>query len=198
MLGNFDTVDSVSSTIGQGVEGLCLNIGCGETTFPNFINVDCVANETVKPDLICNIKKEKLPYADNTVDQIWMLHAIEHIEMCFWEDIFREYARCLRPNGFLLLSYPEFSECARRFVNNVGNQKAFWRKTLYGRQLYPSDYHVVPMDSRELKEILETLGFYRVQFCPESKCSEYNTILRAMKDPDPITRESVIVKELGL
>jgi predicted SAM-dependent methyltransferase len=176
--------------------GLCLNIGCGESPLPGFVNVD--VEKGVTCDLVCDVRNEKLPYESGTVDQIWMIHCIEHTELKHWEKIFDEYIRCLKPNGILLLSYPEFSECAQRFVHNVGNQRAFWRKTLYGRQLYPSDYHVVPMDSRELKDMLESRGFYRVKFRGESDSTPYNTVMVAYKDPDPISRESVLTRELGL
>jgi predicted SAM-dependent methyltransferase len=188
----------VAATVDNGEEaiGLCLNIGCGESYLPGFVNVE--VDNRIKCDVVCDVRKENLPYGEGTVDQIWMIHCIEHTELKYWEAIFNEFFRCLKPNGILLLSYPEFSECARRFIDNVGNHKHFWRKTLYGRQMYPSDYHVVPMDSRELKEMLESRGFYRVKFRRESDSTDYNTIMVAYKDPDPISRESVLVKEIGL
>lgn len=175
---------------------LILNLGCGENKLEGCVNVDC--EPRTNPDLVCDIKREKLPYEDGTVDEVWMIHCLEHIEFPFWETIFREAARVLKPNGIFLLAYPEFSECAKRFIANTGGQRAFWRNTLYGRQLYPSDYHVCPMFSPDIKEMLENYKFYRVKFDQESEREPYNTILVARRDPDFITRESVIVKELHL
>lgn len=173
------------------------NIGCGENKLEGFVNVDMAKNSVVEPDLILDIRYEKLPCTNETVDQIWMIHTLEHVEYRYWASIFHEYSRVLKPNGKLFLAYPEFFECAKRFANNVGGQRAFWRATLYGRQLWPSDYHIAPVDSKEVKAMLETLGFYRIKFQPEQH-EPYNSNLAAMKDPNPITREQVITKELHL
>lgn len=175
-----------------------LNIGCGEYRIEDFVNIDCVREGEVKPDVVCDVRTERLPYEDGTVDEIWMTHSLEHIEMKYWNNIFTEAARTLRANGVFLLSYPEFSECARRFINDTDNKRGFWRATLYGRQMYDSDYHVVPMDSKEIKRYLEAYGFYRISYCSESEHAPYNTHLLAMKDPDPISREHVLIRELHL
>ncbi len=177
---------------------LCLNIGCGESYLDGFINIDCVEGGQVKVDLLLDITTQPLPYKDNSVDEIWMIHSLEHIEIRKWDFILGEFHRVLKVNGILCLSYPEFRECAKRFLADTNKQRNFWRATLYGRQLYKSDYHVCPMDSNEIKEILETIGFYRVKFTPESNNEPYNTIMVGYKDPEQITREAILTKELGL
>jgi SAM-dependent methyltransferase len=177
---------------------LILNLGCGENKLDGCVNIDLISNDFVKPDLVLDIRHEELPYEDGIVDEVWMIHCLEHIEFFHWENIFKKIARVLRPNGIFLLAYPEFSECAKRFIANTGGQRHFWRNTLYGRQLFPSDYHVCPMYSPDIKELLETHKFYRVAFSPESEREPYNTILVGRRDPDFITREQVITKELRL
>lgn len=178
--------------------GISLNIGCGESKLDGFVNIDCVKNFNVDPDLILDVTKEDLPYENNSVSEIWMIHALEHVEMYKWNKILPEFLRVLEPNGILILSYPEFGECSKRFLNDSGGKRNFWRATLYGRQLYPSDYHVIPMHSPEIKEILEIAGFYRIKWQPESEVEPFNTILNAYKDPAPVKREDVLVKELSL
>lgn len=180
------------------MDKISLNIGCGEHKIEGFINIDCVKTDSVNPDLLLDITRENLPHYNDSVDEIWMIHCLEHIEIFKWNHIFQEFKRVLKPNGLLCLAYPEFKECAERFLNDTNKQKNFWRATLYGRQLYDSDYHVVPMDSNEIKEILEIAGFYRVNRRPESGNEPYNTIMVAYKDPDHITREMVLTKELQL
>lgn len=177
---------------------LRLNLGCGEHKIDDFVNIDCISAGLVQPDIVMDFIKQQLPYQDGSVDQVWMIHCLEHIEMYHWGNLFAEVKRVLKDNGAFTLAYPEFKECAQRFIDNTGNQKNFWRATLYGRQLYDTDYHVVPMDSREIKEILEVAGFYRVAFRAESTNEPYNTILCAYKDPAHKTREEVLVEELGL
>lgn len=177
---------------------LKLNLGCGEFSLDGFVNIDCISAGAVQPDLVIDFVASQLPYGNETVDQIWMIHCLEHIEMSKWGPLLGELLRVLKVNGTLTLAYPEFKECARRFIDNENNQRNFWRATLYGRQLYDSDYHVVPMDSHEIKEILEVAGFYRVNHKAESFNEPYNTILCAYKDPAPVSREEILVRELGL
>lgn len=177
---------------------LQLNIGCGESKLDGFVNIDCFGQFENPPDLILDVTKELLPYENGAVDQIWMAHSIEHIEMKKWDFIFREFYRVLKPNGVLMLSYPEFKECAKRFIEDLDGKRNFWRMTLYGRQLWPSDFHVTPMHSPELKNILFAVGFYRINYQPESVHEPYNTIMKASKDPSPTTREDVLAREIGL
>ncbi len=175
-----------------------LNIGSGESNLEGFINIDVLSNEVVKPDLVHQVGRNRLPYEDESVDEIWMIHSIEHIELYFWDQMFNDFSRVLKPQAVLLLSYPEFSECSRRFISNEGNKRDFWRKTLYGRQLWPGDYHVSPIHSPDLKDYLETHKFYRVAWRPESPEAPYNSTMVARRDPAPVTKEDVIRKELNL
>lgn len=175
---------------------LKLNLGAGEFKLPEYINIDC--ESSTEPDLLLDFTREPLPYEKGQVDEVKMIHCLEHVEYFHWGFLLGEISRVLKPNGILMLSYPEFGECAKRFLANDNEQKHFWQNTLYGRQLYPSDYHVVPMHSKYIKEVLETAGFYRVHYQPESEHSPYNTILIARRDPSPVSRESVLVKEMGL
>jgi len=177
---------------------LKINLGCGEHKIDGFVNIDCISAGKVEPDVVLDFIKSQLPYEDGSVDQVWMIHCLEHIEMYHWGNLFAEVKRVLKDNGSFTLAYPEFKECAQRFIDDSNKQRNFWRATLYGRQLYDTDYHVVPMDSREIKEILETAGFYRVAFRQESYNEPYNTILCAYKDPEHVDREAVLVSELGL
>lgn len=176
---------------------LRINLGCGEFKLDGFINVDM--EPKVQPDMILDFRKESLPWDDGSVEEVFICHCLEHVEFHYWEDLFKEVRRVLKPNGNFLLSYPEFSECATRFLQNDPIKRHFWRATLYGRQLYPSDYHVTPMHSPTIKEALEVVGFYRITYGPEDKIvSPYNTILIAKKDPSPMTREEAITRELAL
>lgn len=177
---------------------LKINLGCGEFKLDGFVNIDCISAGAVQPDLVLDFVRSQLPYEDNSVNQVWMIHCLEHIEIYHWGNLFAEIKRVLKDNGSLTLAYPEFKECAQRFIDDTNKQRNFWRATLYGRQLYDTDYHVVPMDSREIKETLEVAGFYRVNFRAESAHEPYNTILCGYKDPAHVTRESVIVEELHL
>lgn len=169
-----------------------LNIGCGETKLEGYINIDL--EKKVKPDMVIDVKSQLLPFKPGTVDQINCIHNLEHIEQKYWPFVFKNFYRVLKPKAALILAYPEFSRCAKNFLTNHRGLRDFWRATLYGRQLYPGDYHVVPMVTKEVCDYLLANGFDDIKYCPEAD-EPYNTFLRARKGKI-ITREQVVKKEV--
>lgn len=172
---------------------LKLNYGCGEKYLEDFINID--QEESVKCDLIHDLTKHPFNYEDNSVDVIYMIHSLEHIEIKFWDRIFSEFHRVLKPNGELLLGYPEFEICAFNFLNNVRGIKDFWRNTLYGCQRYPGDYHVVPMESKELERIVSSYSFIDIKTAPDES-EPFNSWLLCKKGDKLYTRESLLAEEV--
>lgn len=170
------------------------NIGCGEHKLDGYINIDFT--EDTKPDLVCNIKLDPLPFKDNELDVICAMHILEHIEVKFWDFVFTEFRRTLKVEGELYLAYPEFETCAKYFIENKKGQRDFWRATLYGRQLYVGDYHVVPMRTAEVKKFLVAYGFHNVKETTEDN-EEWNAFLYAQKGPKLFDcKEDILRKEL--
>ena len=54
---------------------LKLNLGCGSTKFDGFIGVDMYGNPDVRHDL----EKFPWPWADSTVDEVALVHVLEHL-----------------------------------------------------------------------------------------------------------------------
>lgn len=175
-----------------------LYIGSGGTNWDpkEFINIDIEKN--TNPDLVLDVRKESLPYDSQSIQEIWMLHCIEHIERKYWDFIFMEFQRVLSSNGKLVLGYPEFSICAKNYLDDKDGIKHFWMDCIYGSQRWAADYHVTITHSPEMKMILESYGFYRVGWKPESDKDPYYTMLVAFKDPAPACREVVLSGEVGL
>src|SRR5439155_16402597 len=142
----------------MSLELVKINYGAGELNLPGFINIDIEVSKEVKPDLIADLRKCPLPFKDDSVECIYMIHAIEHIEIKYWPRFFVEFYRVLLQDGHLVFAYPEFEICAQKFIENHKGMRDFWRAALYGRQLYPGDYHVVPMISSDLAESLKSYG----------------------------------------
>jgi SAM-dependent methyltransferase len=170
-----------------------LNIGCGENYLDGYVNFDI--SRKVKADAYLDVRKTTLPFKDGVVNQINCIHNLEHIELKYWEHVLNEFARVLKKGGRLILAYPEFERCAKNFLTNKNGMKDFWRATLYGRQLYPGDYHVVPMVTKDLIELLQILGFDEIKYGPEVE-ETYNTFLVAKRGNNSLTREDIIRKEV--
>lgn len=80
-----------------------LNIGSGITRIDGFINVDCAQFVDSKggqyTDVICNIEKEPLPYADSSVNEIACYEVLEHLDDLIFA--MNEMWRVLKPKGIL-------------------------------------------------------------------------------------------------
>lgn len=173
-----------------------LNLCCGEIHLKDYVNVD--TESAVHPDLLLDVRKDQLPYADKSISEIRIFHGLEHIERKFWDFLLVDCGRVLEDNGLLILGYPEFSVCAQNFINNKDGGQKFWVQTLFGRQNYAGDYHVTAMHSPELRMILESYGFYRINVSPESSTDYYYSIMAARKDPSPQCREEILAQQIGL
>jgi len=177
-----------------------LDLCSGPAKKEGFTTVD--KNPITKPDLLLDITKQPFPFEDSSVEEIWFMHGPEHIERHYWDFIFMEIKRVLIPNGRLVVGYPEWRICAENYIktfeSNDLSKRDYWLQTLYGRRYWEGDEHVTAVNSVELQLILESCGYYRIKYAPESTIDPYNSIMLAVKDPAPSYRERVICEEMGL
>jgi len=67
-----------------------INLGSGIKRFDNFINVD--SDPTCNPDYVVKLGVDKLPFMDNSVDEVLAHHVFEHIGdgfFSFLQDLYR-------------------------------------------------------------------------------------------------------------
>lgn len=80
-----------------------LNIGSGLTRMEGFTNVDQIqyADERGNKytDIICNIERERLPFNDNSIDEIAIYETLEHLDNLIFA--MNEMWRVLKPDGIL-------------------------------------------------------------------------------------------------
>ncbi len=170
-----------------------LNIGSGEFKLESYINID--SELSTKPDLVCDLKKNPLPFKSESIELIHMFHSLEHIEKRYWSWIFDEFRRVLKLDGQLFLAYPEFEKCSKNFLENYLGLRDLFRATLYGRQLYPGDYHVVPMVTSEVISELQHFGFYDFKSGADPD-ENWNSLILCKKGPLPMIREDVLRNEI--
>ena len=171
-----------------------LNLGCGTTKLPGFVNVD--AEKSCKPDLVCDFTKQRLPYKANSVDEVVLFHTIEHISKKLHQGILASIWNILKPDGTFYLSYPEFTKCVENWKKNWKGQKEFWEATLYGRQLYPTDTHVCIMHTPDFKEVLESCGFKDIISVPEP-AEPFNTLVSCRKGQKVPNYEDLIASMMN-
>jgi ubiquinone/menaquinone biosynthesis C-methylase UbiE len=85
--------------------GVRLNLGCGYTKWPGWVNVD--AYDVCQPDVVHDLDVTPFPWADNSVDEVQAWHVFEHLRD--WWPAFTECARILRPGGVLEVRTPHES-----------------------------------------------------------------------------------------
>lgn len=97
-------------------DNLKLNLGCGERTYPECINIDKIVLPRV--DLIWNLEKTPLPFKTNSVFEVRCEHILEHIRNFI--PLMEELHRICKPEAIIHVSAPYFRyEAAYRDPTHV-------------------------------------------------------------------------------
>ncbi len=171
-----------------------LNLGSGSNKIEGCINID--AESSCNPDLVVDFLKGPLPYEDDSIDEVYLFHTIEHIQKRFHGLVLNQIHRVLKSEGRLLVSFPEFRKCYKNWEINKGGQKQFWEATIFGRQLYPSDHHVCIMDGVDFHNVMNEIGFKNVTIRPEPEPNEFNTIVCGFKGLKMRKYEDVLKEDI--
>lgn len=81
-----------------------LNLGCGQSKLPGYVNVDKFGDPDVKHDL----EHLPWPFADDSVEEIRMTHVLEHLgrDPDVFLDIFKELYRVSAPGCRIYIVVP--------------------------------------------------------------------------------------------
>lgn len=91
-----------------------INLGCGRRPFDGYVNVDIVPYPGV--DKVADIgKAERLPFDDNTADEIYAGHLFEHMDNPI--KLLLECWRILKAAGSLALVLPNIAADPGRFAD---------------------------------------------------------------------------------
>jgi len=84
-----------------------LNLGCGYNKLDGYINVDRDLN--CSPDIVADIEKP-LPFEDSSVDEIMMVHVLEHLgqDTETYLNIWKEFYRVLKNQGVIKIIVPHW------------------------------------------------------------------------------------------
>lgn len=172
-----------------------LNLGCGANKIDGFVNID--VEPGVKPDIVCNFIGGRLPYKNNEVEEVVLFHTIEHLSKRFHSVVLAEIWRVLRPDGRFIVSYPEFLACVENWKTNYLGKKKFWEATIYGRQLYPSDFHVCIMHTPDFMQVLKDSGFKNIKASLEPN-DAFNTVIGCQKGMKVLKYEDLVREDMAL
>jgi len=131
---------------------MILELGSGRMKrVPDVINVDIRPLPNV--DVVCDLRK--LPYEDNTIDEIRSSDVIEHFGRFEIEPLLKEWVRVLKPGGVML----------NRTVD-IGRNMDKWHEipwpdlmnAVLGAQDYEQNFHKMMFTKESLSELMTKAG----------------------------------------
>lgn len=102
-----------SKMLNLGFDMRLLNLGCGSTFHPSWINVDIISTSPhVKG---CDLRKP-LPFADGAFDAVYHSHVLEHFSREDGRRFMTEAVRVLRKGGVIRVVVPDLEQIARLYL----------------------------------------------------------------------------------
>jgi len=176
-----------------------LHIGCGLDLKEGYINIDMESKEDIlkryegsnnvaymafkdKDIEICRCDIFKLPYANETVDEIASSAFLEHLSFVEERKFFFEVKRVLKQGGILRFGVPDFEWIVRKWLaakdnwrdfyytdkgehyfgqgnRNMDSRWGYLTTTLFGNQGSDGQYHKNAYTRGKIHALMEKLGF---------------------------------------
>lgn len=172
-----------------------LHIGCGTVYLKNYINVDANPHYLEKDapsDIlemnsttldkyykyefcgssglcVADVKAlaQSLPFTNETVDEIIMLHILEHLPAYKVDDLIHEFNRVLKSGGKIYIAVPDIIETAKLLVNSRSFEEEDWAiRLIYGTQKNEFSHHFYGYTKRTLEKLFTKHGFGNFKYLP--------------------------------
>ena len=146
------------SRLPEADEGVLVNLGCGMSNHPKFINVDGYPH----PHVHFVHRIDRLPmFSDGSADLIYASHCLEHFKYRDIDRVLSEWARVLKPGGVLRLSVPDFDKLMVIY-SDTRNPDDFIEQ-LMGGQNNRYNFHYVLFNKMNLVNYLARAGFVDIK-----------------------------------
>lgn len=173
-----------------------LHLGCGTIYLKGYINIDAnphyLAEDAPKDILEKNTttldkyykhdfkggssgiaiadKKcmiENLPFREGSVDEIVMLHVLEHLPVYRVHFVLNEFIRILKKGAKVYLAVPDIKGTAKQLAEATTPEEEDWCiRLIYGTQRNEFSHHYCGYTERKLKELLSEKGFGKFELLP--------------------------------
>jgi GT2 family glycosyltransferase/2-polyprenyl-3-methyl-5-hydroxy-6-metoxy-1,4-benzoquinol methylase len=154
----------VVSKHGLKLQGTRLNVACGADYQADYINIDLYPPTGCKVDAISDVKK--LPYDDDTVDEIRALHIIEHFDFHETNVVLKEWFRALKPGGKLILETPDLLAMCKAFADGAPDLRIFLYGSFFAFPWLPGQTHKFMFSEDQLRVQLGWAGFKNIKRIP--------------------------------
>lgn len=113
---------------------LKVELGSGPHGIPGFLHVDAVKVGNV--DRVGDIRRLDW-LADNSVDELYSAHALEHVSYTEVEAVLEEWYRVLKPGGKITIKMPDLAFLCRAFVEKIHSAEEVMVAIFGGFSDYP-------------------------------------------------------------
>ena len=156
-----------------------LNLGCGDMIIPGFINCDLYDEHAdVKCDVI------NLPFEDNSIDEIYASHIIEHFDFQQAFDVLKEWKRVLKTDGVLTVETPDLLGSCKKFVESDEQTRVNMYGHFFARPWVAGQIHKFLYTPTQLRWTLSQAGFIDIKQTPALRyigCEDINLKMSCKK-----------------
>ncbi|MFH2135427.1 MAG: hypothetical protein ABII81_09680 [Pseudomonadota bacterium] len=135
--------------------GVKVHLGAGPINIQGWINVDARSDSHIQ---LQSKGFDLNEFADGTVSEIYMCHALEHFSFSDAEDILRKFHKKLRVGGTLRISVPDFDSLVSVYQANQNNLELI-KMALMGGQDYEYNFHKSVYNKELLSRLLTSCGY---------------------------------------
>ena len=125
---------------------VCLNIGCHDIHFKDFINIDI--DPEMRPDLLADVTKLRDHFKDGTVDFIYAGHLLEHFSIDAGKGICRDVHSLLKDFSSVAAVVPDYSKIPEEYTIEQRE-----------RVILGAGEHLILMDVERLRSYFIEAGF---------------------------------------
>lgn len=146
-----------------------LEIGCGKKPRKGYAT--CDIRDLPSVDYVCSA--DALPFDDNSIDEVYSRHVVEHFTLKEFLKVFQEWNRVLKVGGQVYIICPNVLWHLKQVLE--GGHESFYTKTsgqnarywglgsLFGRQQDAYDVHKFGYYFELLRDILAEIGFAPIE-----------------------------------
>lgn len=133
-----------------------LDIGCGKEPKTSFVGVDLYTEATIKAAMWL------LPFEDDSVDEIFSSHALEHIPKKYVPITLAEWFRVLSPGGIVTLRVPCLEWCCKHWLETKTD--GWDMDVIFGNQDHDGEFHKTGFWKDRLFRLVIDAGFTVVDY----------------------------------
>lgn len=149
---------------------ICANIGCGDLPFKtdkNRVWFNCDLYNTKNADVKCDIRK--LTFKDETLDEIYNSHVLEHVNFREAFEVLKEWKRVLKIGGKLITETPDLLESCRKFVDSNEQERIGLYCHFFSEPWINGQCHKFMYTENQLFWTLEKVGFKNIRRIPAKR-----------------------------